>query len=111
MAGGVALVRGEVYRLRAPRAARGAEQRGARYAVVVQADELLALRTVLVAPTSRSARPSSFRPTIELSGQQTRVLVEQTTAISTDRLGKALGRLSAAEMHGVDEALAVVFGL
>jgi mRNA interferase MazF len=41
------MVRGEVFRLRAPR---GAEQRGARFAVVVQADELLALSTVLVAP-------------------------------------------------------------
>jgi mRNA interferase MazF len=78
---------------------------------VVQADELLALSTVLVAPTSRSAPPRSFRPAIELGGEQTRVLIEQTTAVSTDRLGKAVGRLSAAEMHGVDEALAVVFGL
>jgi len=111
VAGGLALVRGEVFRLRAPRRPRGAEHRGARYAVVVQADELLALSTVLVAPTSRSAPPRSFRPAIELSGEQARVLVEQTTAIGTDRLGKSVGRLSAAEMQGVDEALAVVLGL
>ena len=49
------MVRGEVFRLRLPRGVRGSEQRGARYAVVVQADELLALSTVLVSPTSVAA--------------------------------------------------------
>jgi mRNA interferase MazF len=105
------MVRGEVRRLRVPRGARGSEQRGARFAVVVQADELLALSTVLVAPTSRSAPARSFRPAIEVSGQLTRVLVEQTTAVSTERLGVSAGRLSAAELRALDEALVVVLGL
>ena len=105
------MIRGEVFRLRGPRTARGSEQRGARFAVVVQADELMALSTVIVAPTSRSAPARSFRPTIEIDGGQTRVLVEQTTAVSTDRLGKSVGRLTATEMHGIDEALALVLGL
>jgi mRNA interferase MazF len=105
------MVRGEIFRLRAPRGTRGAEQRGARLAVVVQADELLALSTVLVSPTSTSAPPRSFRPTIEVGDSQTRVLVEQTTAISLDRLGRSVGRLTAAELRHVDAALALVFGL
>src|SRR4051794_2150609 len=105
------MVRGEVFRLRAPRGRRGSEQAGERFAVVVQADELLALSTVLVAPTSRSAPPRSFRPTIEVAGQATRVLVEQTTAIMTDRLGDSAGRLDASEMSEVDNALAIMFGL
>jgi mRNA interferase MazF len=105
------VVRGEVFRLRFARAARGGEQRGARYAVVVQADELLALSTVLVSPTSTSAPLRSFRPTIELAGTPTRVLVEQTTAVSPERLGKSVGRLSARELSDLDAALAVVFGL
>lgn len=105
------MVRGEVFRLRVPRGARRAELRGARYAVVVQADELLALSTVLVSPTSTSAPPRSFRPTIDLGGTQTRVLVEQTTAVSPDRLGESAGRLSAHELRNLDEALALVFGL
>lgn len=71
------------------------EQTGSRFAVIVQADELLALSTLLVAPTSLSAPPRSFRPTIEISGRTTRVLVEQTTAITPDRLGDSVGRLSA----------------
>ncbi len=105
------MVRGEVLRLPATRGARGSEQRGPRFAIVVQADELLALSTVLIAPTSRSAPPRSFRPAIELAGQQTRVLVEQTTAVSTERLGEALGRLSAQELRALDAALVLVFGL
>lgn len=105
------MVRGELRRLRIPRGGRGGEQRGARFAVVVQADELLALSTVLVAPTSRSAPARSFRPTIELAGELTRVLVEQTTAVSTDRLGESAGRLDADELRALDAALATVFGL
>lgn len=105
------MVRGEVFRLRVPRGTRGSEQRGSRFAVVVQADELLALSTVLVSPTSASSPPRSFRPTIELEGSPTRVLVEQTTAISPDRLGDSVGRLNATELRDVDSALALVFGL
>jgi mRNA interferase MazF len=105
------VIRGEVFRLRVPRGTRGSEQRGARYAVVVQADELLALSTLLVSPTSTVAPPRSFRPTIELEGSATRVLVEQTTAVSPDRLGQSVGRLSAAEMRDLDAALALVLGL
>ena len=48
---------------RAPRANRGHEQRGTRFAVVVQSDSL-PLSTLLVAPTSTSARAASFRPRI-----------------------------------------------
>jgi mRNA interferase MazF len=105
------VVRGEVRRLRLPRDRRGSEQRGARFAVIVQADELLVLSTVLVAPTSRSAPPRSFRPLIEFGGEATRVLVEQMTAVSTERLGETAGRLDARELRAVDEALAVVLGL
>jgi mRNA interferase MazF len=105
------MVRGEVYRLRLPRGARGSKQRGARYAVVVQADELLALSTVLVSPTSTSALPRSFRPTVEIAGTATRVLAEQTTAISPERLGDSVGRLSASELRDLDAALALVLGL
>ena len=105
------MVRGEVFRLRIPRGARGSEQRGARFAVIVQADELLALSTVLVSPTSTAAPPRSFRPTVDLGGTRTRVLVEQTTAISPERLGESVGRLSARELGDVDAALALVLGL
>jgi mRNA interferase MazF len=105
------MVRGEVFRLAAPKAARGREQRGARYAVVVQADELMALSTTLVAPTSTGASSATFRPTIDIDGTETRVLVEQTTVVDPQRLGRSAGRLDAAELRAVDEALALVLGL
>ena len=105
------MVRGEIFRLPSPQGARGREQRGARYAVVVQADELLALSTVLVSPTSTGARPASFRPTITLDGVTTRVLVEQTTVVDPQRLGRSAGRLDADELQMLDDALALVLGL
>ncbi len=105
------MVRGEVFRLPAPRAARGHEQRGARYAVIVQADEFLDLSTVLVSPTSTRARPASFRPTITLDHEETRVLVEQTTVVDPQRLGRSAGRLDANELRSVDESLTLVLGL
>ena len=105
------MVRGEVFRLPAPLRARGREQRGARFAVVVQADEFLGLSTVLVSPTSRSARPASFRPAITLEGQETRVLVEQTSVVDPQRLGRSAGRLDASELRSVDDALMLVLGL
>jgi len=105
------VVRGEIFRLPSSRGARGREQRGTRYAVVVQADELMALSTTLVAPTSTSARPATFRPKILLDDTETKVLVEQTTVVDPERLGRSAGRLDAAELQAIDEALALVLGL
>jgi mRNA interferase MazF len=79
--------------------------------VVVQADELLGLSTVLVAPTSTTARPATFRPTISLEQGETRVLAEQTTVVDPQRLGASAGRLEAGELAALDAALALVFGL
>ena len=95
----------------APRSARGREQRGARYAVVVQAEEFLGLSTTLVAPTSTGARPASFRPTINLKDEHSRVLVEQTTVVDPQRLGQSAGRLDAGELRAVDVAVALILGL
>lgn len=103
-------MRGDVYRLRAPRGARGHEQSGARYAVVVQSD-VLPLSTWLVAPTSTSASPASFRPEIALGGHVTRVLAEQTAAVDPSRLGEQAGHLSLDEMRQVEAALRVVLEL
>ena len=77
----------------------------------MQSDELLDLSTVLVAPTSQSARAATFRPTIEVLGQQTRVLAEQTTAVDPQRLGASAGRLDPGKMRAVDDALRVLLSL
>lgn len=79
--------------------------------MIVQADEFLGLSTVLVSPTSTGSAPASFRPTITLNGTTTRVLVEQTTVVDPQRLGRTAGRLDPHEMQAVDEALSLVLGL
>ena len=103
-------MRGEVFRLHAPRRARGHEQSGSRYVVVVQSDQL-PLSTWLVAPTSTAARAASFRPEVEISGRVTRVLAEQTAAVDPGRLGKSAGYLSLEEMRRVDAAHRIVLEL
>lgn len=103
-------MRGDIHRLRAPRATRGAEQRGARFAVVLQSDDLL-LSTLLVAPTSRSASPRIFRPTVTVEGEETQVLVEQTVAVAPERLGEIVGHTSRREMEEIDHALRLVLQL
>jgi mRNA interferase MazF len=104
-------MRGDVWELRAPRDAQGHEQRGKRYAVVVQSDDVL-LSTLLVAPTSTGAREASFRPEITLGGTVTKILVEQAAVVDPEtRLGAFAGRLTREELDAVDSALATVFGL
>lgn len=104
------MLRGDVYRFKLPKGV-GQEQHGDRFGVVVQADELLPRSVVLVAPTSRGARPASFRPEIEVDGDATRVLVEQVGAVDVSRLGELAGHLTREELWGVDDALMTVFGL
>lgn len=104
-------MRGDLYRLKAPRDARGHEQSGSRYAVVIQSDDL-PLSTWLIAPTSTGRRAASFRPEIDVNGTKTRVMVEQLTVIDPEtRLGEFAGRLGHTEMQAVDTALRAVLGL
>jgi mRNA interferase MazF len=100
--------RGDVYRFKVPKGV-SHEQQGERYGVVVQSDVMLPRSVVVVAPTSRSAKPASFRPEVEVAGDPTRVLVEQL--VDVQRLGRRVGRLTAEEMWSVDDALVVVLGL
>ena len=102
--------RGDVYRFKVPKGV-GHEQQGERYGVVVQFDVMLPRSVVVVAPTSRSAKPASFRPEVEVAGGLTRVLVEHLGAVDVQRLGRRIGRLTVEEMWSVDDALVVVLGL
>lgn len=103
-------MRGDVHRLGAAGDARGHGQSGSRYAVVVQSD-MLAVSTVLVAPTSASAGPATFRPEVTVAGGRTRVLVEQTVAVDPSRLGPPVGHLLHDELRDVEEALREVLDL
>jgi mRNA interferase MazF len=104
------VLRGDIHEFR-PLRGSGHEQRGRRYGVIVQANELLPRSVVLVAPASRNARPASFRPEIDLLGDATRVLVEQVGAVDASRLGKLVGHVSPEQQWGIDEALLTVLAL
>ncbi len=104
------MLRGDIHEFRMPRG-QGHEQCGRRFGVVVQANEFLPRSVVLVAPTSRSARPASFRPEIDLLGENTRILVEQVGAVDAGRLGDLVGRVTPEQQWGIDEALMTVLGL
>jgi mRNA interferase MazF len=102
--------RGDVVVLRLPKGV-GDEQRGQRFGVVVQSDALLPRSVVLIAPTSTSAKNSSFRPEIQILGERTKVLVEQVAALDVGRLGEIVMNLHGEAMWNIDDALSTVLGL
>ncbi|WP_142281969.1 type II toxin-antitoxin system PemK/MazF family toxin [Mycobacterium sp. IEC1808] len=97
-------------RQRVPSAAGAAARLIPPFGSAVQSDQL-PLSTWLVAPTSTSARAASFRPEVEIEGQVTRVLAEQTAAVDPGRLGNSVGYLSLEESRRVDAALRIVLDL
>lgn len=101
---------GEIYRVWLP-ASRGREQAAPGFAIIVQAEELLGLSTAIVAPTSRSAAPATFRPEIVIDGEPTRVMLEQLRAVDVERLDSPAGRLTSSEQLEVDQVLTLVLGL
>lgn len=105
-------MRGDVYRLRASEA-RGHEQTGPRFAVVVLASRFDHLSTWLVVPTSTRARPYVFRPAVEVPEHgETLALCDALTAVDPQaRLGSHVGYLSLEAMERIDYALAGLLDL
>jgi mRNA interferase MazF len=104
------VVRGDVHAITLPRG-RGRVQGGRRYAVIVQADDLLALSTVVICPTSQSAPGASFHPEVKIGGEPTYVLCEMVGAIDARALGDQVDHLRFEEMSAVDDALRLVLDL
>jgi mRNA interferase MazF len=104
------VVRGDVHAIALPRS-RGRVQHGRRYAVIVQADDLLALSSVVVCPTSSSTPPASFHPEVGIGDEQTRVMCEMVGAVDARALGRRIAHLTLDEMRSVDDALLLVLGL
>ena len=104
------MVRGDVHAITLPRG-RGRVHHGRRFAVIVQTDDLLALSTVVICPTSMSAPPATFHPEIELAGESTRVLCEMVGAVDARNLGDQVAHLGYNELRAVDDALLLVLGL
>ena len=104
------MVRGDVHAIMISQR-RGHVQHGRRYAVIVQADDLLALSTIVVCPTSTSTPPASFHPEIEIDDQATHVMCEMVGAVDARALGERVGHLTLDEMRAVDDALELVLDL
>ena len=105
-------MRGAVHRLRSDRQAGGCEQKGRRYAVVLQASRFDLLSLWIVAPTSTRARSMVVRPDVDWGAGSTRVLCDALTAVDPGvRLGEQVGYLAHAEQHQVDLALALLLDL
>ncbi len=104
------MVRGDVHAITLP-SRRGRVQHGRRFAVIVQADDLLALSTVVVCPTSRSTPPASFHPEVLIAEEPTRVMCEMLGAVDARSLGERVAHLALDEMRSVDDALQLVLDL
>jgi mRNA interferase MazF len=79
--------------------------------VIVQADDLLALSTVVICPTSQSTPRASFHPEVAVGGGTTRVMCEMVGAVDARRLGKQVGHLTLDEIRAVDDALVLALDL
>jgi mRNA interferase MazF len=55
--------------------------------------------------------PRIFRPTIRMNDEETRVLVEQATAVAPERLGELVGHVSRGELEQINSAIRLAFGL
>ena len=104
------MVRGDVHAIRLS-GRRGHVQRGHRFAVIVQADELLDLSTVVICPTSSSTPAASFHPQIVVDGEPTRVMCEMVGAVDARALGARLGYLTLDETREIEDSLSLVLEL
>ena len=79
--------------------------------MIVQADDLLSLSTILVCPTSSSTPPASFHPEIVVGDEPTRVMCELVGPVDARSLGDQVGHVTLDEMRSVDDALQLVLDL
>lgn len=104
------MIRGAVYQVDLGNA-RGHEQRGKRLGVAVSPTNM-PWSVATVVPTSTSARASMFRPSLDILGENTRVLCDQIRTIDIDFLGEEpVDYLTRDQIADVDYALARYLGL
>jgi mRNA interferase MazF len=105
------VIRGAVYRVDLGAAKRGHEQRGRRLGLVMSPSSM-PWSVVTIIPTSTTALPAVFRPSLEINGQETRFLVDQIRSIDTDYLiGDPVHYLERDELAEIEHALARYLGL
>lgn len=104
------MIRGAVYRVDLGDAKRGHEQRGRRYGLVVSPTSDWTVATIV--PTSASARPMQFRPTLDLLGRPVVYLVDQIRSIDTSFFyGDPVHYLGHHELMEIETAIVRYLGL
>jgi mRNA interferase MazF len=105
------VIRGAVYRVDLGQAKRGREQRGRRLGLVLSPSSM-PWSVATVVPTSTTAQPAVFRPSMEIDGQETRFLVDQIRSVDTDYIiGEPVHYLERDELAEVEHAVARYLGL
>ncbi len=77
----------------------------------MQADDLLALSTVVICPTSQSAPAASFHPAILIGEERTLVLCEMVGAVDARFLAERVAHLGLEELREIDHGLQLVLDL
>jgi mRNA interferase MazF len=104
------VIRGAVYRVDLGDAKRGHEQRGRRYGLVLSPTSDWNVATIV--PTSTSARPMRFRPTLDLLGEPAVYLVDQIRSIDISFVrGDPVHYLDHHELMEVETAIVRYLGL
>lgn len=106
--------RGEIYYIATNFREYGHEQRAGRPAVIVSADDVPGAYDGTVQVVYMTTQPKTCSPahvTTDSLVRTSTILCEQVTTVSTNRVGKYFGKLTAAEMMRVDDALAISLGL
>jgi mRNA interferase MazF len=105
------VIRGAVYRVDLGEAKRGHEQRGRRLGLVLSPSSMpWSVATII--PTSTTAQPAVFRPSLEINGQETRFLIDQIRSIDTDYfIGDPIHYLERDEFAEIEQAVSRYLGL
>lgn len=104
------MIRGAVYRIDLG-SARGHEQRGRRFGLVVSPTDSL-LSVVTVVPASTSAQPAMHRPQLTIAGRESCLLTDQIRSIDTDYVhGDPVDYLTRDELAEVENALTHYLGI
>jgi mRNA interferase MazF len=105
------VIRGAVYRVDLGEAKRGHEQRGKRLGLVLSPSSM-PWSVATIVPTSTTAQEAVFRPSLEINGRETRLLVDQIRSIDIDYIvGDPVHYLERDELAEVEHAVARYLGL